>query len=262
MTHERLRPASASAPAFVLAAAALSLAACSAEVTPAVVAGVDSCANCNMVIDNVNQAAGWIEDREFVTFDSPGCLLARYETLRKEGEPLPETEGVFFADFQDGFFHPAAMVTFLLTSHRPTVMGSGTLAFGSQAAAEQVREHDDEVVTDWVGYRTARGTPDREVEVSFGPDGMVPDRVEIDKGDLVAWTAHNAAEDGELALAIKGYPELEPVRIAAGEEPVSFRLLASRPGSGFPVVESGSGEVLGVVVVRGPHTADEEAEGM
>ena len=260
MTDERRRPASASVLALVLAAAALSLTACSAEVTPAVVAGVDSCAHCNMVIDNVNQAAGWIGDREFVTFDSPGCLLAHHEQLRRSGEPVPEE--VFFADYQSGFFHPAAMVTFLLTDHQPSVMGSGALAFGSEAAAEQVREHDDEVLTDWIGYRTARGTPDREVEVSFGPDGMVPNRVEVDKGELVEWTARSAAEEGELALAIKGYPELEPVRVAAGQDPVSFRLLASRPGSGFPVIESGSGEVLGVLVVRGPHTADEEAEGM
>jgi hypothetical protein len=153
-------------------------------------------------------------------------------------------------------------VTFLLTSHQPTVMGSGAIAFGSEAAARQVREHDDETITDWTGYRTARGTPDREVEVTFGPAGMLPDRVELEKGELVVWTARNAAEDGELALAIKGYPELEPVRVAAGEGPVSFRLLASRPGSGFPVVESVSGEVLGMVVVRGPHTADEAQEGM
>ena len=62
-------------------------------------------------------------------------------------------------------------MTFLLTSHRPTVMGSGVLCFGDPAAAEAAREHDDEIVTDWLGYRTARGAPDREVEVSFGPDG-------------------------------------------------------------------------------------------
>ena len=245
---------------LTLGVSVVALAGCSREVTPAVVAGVDSCANCNMVIDEVNQAAGWIQDGQFVTFDSPGCLLARYEALRKSGEPLPEE--LFFADYQNSFFHPAAVVAFLLTSHRPTVMGSGALAFGDPAAAEAVHEHDDEIVTNWVGYRTARGVPDREVEVSFGPHGMVPDRVEVKKGELVAWKARSAAEVGELVVAIRGYPELDPVGVVAGEEPVSFRLLASRPGSGFPVVDTGTDEVLGVVVVRGAHTADEEAEGM
>jgi hypothetical protein len=141
-------------------------------------------------------------------------------------------------------------------------MGSGALAFGSRSAAEAAHEHEDEVVTDWIGYRTARGTPDREVEVSFGPEGMVPDRVEVEKGELVVWKVSNTAEGEERTLSIRGYPELEAVRIPAGEEPVSFRLLASRPGSGFPIVEAGADEALGVLVVRGPHTADEEAGGM
>ena len=109
---------------------------CAGWITPEVVAGVDSCANCNMVIDEVNQAAGWIQGREFVTFDSPGCLLARYEVLRKGGEPLPEA--LYFADYQDGSFHSAATATFLLTSHRPTVMGSGALTFSSRGRASRV----------------------------------------------------------------------------------------------------------------------------
>jgi len=79
---------------------------------------------------------------------------------------------------------------------------------------------------------------------------------------VVAWTARSTAEGGERVLAIKGYPELEPVEVPPGAEPVSFRLLASRPGAGFPIVDTGTDEVLGVLVVRGPHTADEEAEGM
>ena len=262
MTHEMRRPTRASVPGLVLGLAALSLAACSGEVIPAVTAGVDSCANCNMVIDEVNQAAGWIQDGEFVTFDSPGCLLARYDTLRKNGEPLPEADALYFADYRNGLFHPAAMATFLMTSHRPTVMGSGALVFDSEASAEEFREHDDETVTDWIGYRTARGTPDRAVELTLGPDGLSPERIEVEMGELVVWTVRNASEDDERVIAIKGYPELDPVRVAAVEEPTSFRLLATRPGAGFPIVEAGTDEALGMLVVRGPHTADEAAEGM
>jgi hypothetical protein len=221
---------------------------------------MDACANCNMVITDVNQAAGWIEDGEFVPFDSPGCLLARYETLRHSGEPLPED--LFFADYQNSFFHPAAAVSFLLSSHRNTVMGSGALAFESRAAAEAALEHEDERITDWIGYRTARGKPDREVEVTLGPDGLSPERVEVKKDELVVWTVSNTAEEGERTLSIKGYPELDPVAIVAGEEPTSFRLLASRPGAGFPIVEAGADEALGVLVVQGPHTAEEEAGGL
>jgi hypothetical protein len=255
MTRRDVRPAIVRVLAAVLGAAGLS--GCSGEVTPQVTAGVDACANCNMVIQEVNQAAGWIEDGEFVPFDSPGCLLARFETLRHSGEAPPED--LYFADLESGFFHPARAVTFLLTSHRHTVMNSGALVFGSRAAAERAREREDEMITDWTGYRTLRGTPDRQVEVILGPDGLTPDRIEVDKGELVLWTVESALDEGERSIAVKGYPDLDPVRVVAGEGPVSFRLLATRPGSGFPVVESGTEEVLGVMVVRGPHTADEQA---
>lgn len=242
--------------------AALLLTGCSREVVPSVMAGVDACAYCHMVIEQVNQASGYVRDRGFVTFDSPACLLARFEELRKAGEPLPKA--IFFADYSDGHFHRADTTTFLLTSHLPTVMEGEVLSFGNRADAERLREHDDEILTDWIGYRTARGEPDREVFVSLGPDGLSPDRIEVDKGELIAWTVTPTDTSGERALSIKikGYPELEAVRVGAGAEPSLFRLLASRPGAGFPIVEAATEEVLGVVVVRGAHTADEEAEGM
>jgi hypothetical protein len=83
--------------------------------------------------------------------------------------------------------------------------------------------------------------------------------VEVDKGELLSWTVRSALEEEDRALAVKGYPELEPVPVAAGES-ASFRLLALRPGSGFPIVEAGSSEAMGILVVRGAHTADEEAQ--
>jgi hypothetical protein len=245
------------APGILALLPCLILDGCSRGGTPEIRVGVDACAHCNMVIDDVKQAAGWVEDGEFVPFDSPACLLAHHEALRRKGEALPEQ--LYFADFESGFFHPAKAVTFLLTSHRSTSMSSGALAFGSRAAAEQARRDQDEVVTDWIGYRTARGTPDREVEVTLGPDALDPERVEVDKGELVSWTVRSALEAKGRTIAVKGYPEIEPVRVAAGES-ASFRLLARRPGSGFPVFDAETDEVLGVLVVHGAHTADEEAE--
>ena len=40
------------------------------------------------------------------------------------------------------------------------------------------RSHPDEVVTDWYGYRTERGTPEAVLEVVFGAEGMEPELVE------------------------------------------------------------------------------------
>ncbi len=159
MTHSLRRPPCASMLALVLGVAALSLTGCSGEVTPAVAAGVDSCANCNMVIDEVNQAAGWIQGREFVTFDSPGCLLARYEALRKGGEPLPE--GLYFADYQDGTFHTAATATFLLDE--PPAHGHGERG---PHLREQGRGGD--------GSRARRRDPHRLDRLSDGPGRAGP----------------------------------------------------------------------------------------
>jgi hypothetical protein len=242
--------------ALVLTLALASLVACSGEGVPGVTPGEDACAHCGMVITEANQAAGWLVDGEFVPFDSPGCLLGRHEALRKAGEPVPEE--LFFADYREALFHPANAITFLMTSHRPSVMGSGALAFSSREAAEAAREHEDEWLTDWTGYRTERGEPDRKVDVTLGLDGLAPRRVEVQQGELVAWTVRNTTEEGERTIAIEGYPELEPVRVPAGAEPATFRLLASRAGSGFPVVDTASDVALGSLVVAGVRTGDEE----
>ena len=66
------------------------IAGCGGEPTPEVVAGIDGCASCGMVIDRVNEAAGWIEGGDFVPFCSPGCLLAEHDALRKSGQAPPQ----------------------------------------------------------------------------------------------------------------------------------------------------------------------------
>ena len=103
-----------------------------------------------MVIDQVYQACGYVAEGEFVAFDSPGCLLRSYETVRKEGRNLPV--GIYFADYQDGSLNPAESVTFLLTEHLPTVMNSGVLCFRGLEAAKAASLHDHDVSGAWVGY--------------------------------------------------------------------------------------------------------------
>ncbi len=74
-------------------------------VTPEVAAGIDACHQCNMVIDQVNQACGFVDQGEFIPFDSPGCLLASCDERRKGGLRVPGA--IFFADYRDGTWHPA-----------------------------------------------------------------------------------------------------------------------------------------------------------
>jgi hypothetical protein len=240
------------ASAFVLAAG------CGGDATPEIAAGIDGCASCGMVIDRVNEAAGWIEGGEFVPFCSPGCLLAEHDAHRKSGQAPPAA--VFFADYRDGTFSPAAETALLLTDHVPTVMNARVICFNSVAAAEDMRQHDDEIVTDWMGYREHRGEPDTVIETVFGPGGMDPQVVTAAKGDIVLWRATGEALEEDLSWIIKGYPEVEPPIVAAAGDPTELRFMATRPGAGFPIEDPASGAALGMLKVSGAHTADEAAQ--
>ncbi len=149
---------------------------CAREPEIEIVEGLDVCRECNMVIDQVNQAAGLVSGGEFVTFDSPGCLLRFFESLPRKERPDPAD--IYFADYRDGTLHAAQRTTFLLTSHIPTVMNARVVVFSDPNGAMGARRHPDEVVTDWQGYRTERGTPDAVLEVVFGPEGMEPEVIQ------------------------------------------------------------------------------------
>jgi hypothetical protein len=233
------------------------VAGCSGEVKPEIVAGLDVCAECNMVIDRPGQACGFVDASEFVTFDSPLCLLRNYEERHHSGQPLPDE--LYFADNGDASLHAVEDVTFVLSDHVPTVMESGALCFASYETAEAAIHHEDERITDWEGYRLAHGTPDRVIQVRFDAAGLVPDLVESDKGELLLWMASSDGLDRDLVVSIKGYPEVGEITIPADGEPVVFRMKVDRPGMGFPVMEAGNDTPLGMLRVNGSHTADEEA---
>lgn len=241
----------------LVAAVTAGLAGCSGEVTPKVVAGVDACSECGMVIDQVNQACGYVVKGEFVTFDSPVCLLRGFESSRHEARPLPDV--IYFSDYHDASFHSVDQVAFLLTDHVPTVMGGRVVCFASHEAAGSMREHPGEIVTDWVGFRTARGEPDAVLEIAFGAYGMAPEVVDAAKGDLLVLRARVDGLDRDLAVAVKGYPEVATVTLPASGDTVEIRLLATRPGAGFPITDVDSDEALGRLRVSGAHTTDEEA---
>ena len=242
----------------VIASLCAVIAGCGGEPTPEVVAGIDGCASCGMVIDRVNEAAGWIEGGDFVPFCSPGCLLAEHDALRKSGQTPPEA--VVFADYRDGTFSPAAETAFLLTDHVPTVMNARVICFNSVVAAADMRQHDDEIVTDWTGYRVLRGEPDSVIETVFGPGGMDPEVVMANRGDIVLWRASGQALEEDLTWAIKGYPEIEPATVSATGAEMELRFMATRPGAGFPIEDVSGGQPLGMLKVSGAHTADEAAQ--
>jgi len=231
---------------------------CGGEPTPEIMSGVDGCSSCGMVIDKVNEAAGWVAGGDFVSFCSPGCLLAEHDVLRRSGQQTPAS--AFFADYRDGVFSPAVETAFLLTDHLPTVMNARVICFNSVVAAEEMRQYDDEIVTDWTGYRVLRGVPDRVIETTFGPARMDPEVVTANKGDIILWLVSGDALEEDLSWFIKGYPEVEPPLVTAAGGPTELRFMATRPGAGFPIERKSDGAPLGMLKVTGAHTADEAAQ--
>jgi hypothetical protein len=232
------------------------LGACSGEIRPEVAAGIDVCSSCNMVIDTLNQACGYIADGEFVSFDSPACLLRSHDDFRRRGVEPPSK--IYFADYQSSEFVPAETTVFLLTGHLPTVMGAGVLCFASMEGAEAVRSTSDEEITDWTGYRRLKGRPDIIVEAAITPTGLSPEIIEVAKGELVLFKIHGGELDEAIAMTIRGYPEIGEIVVVPSNEPTELRFFATRPGMGFPILAADE-QALGMIRVTGAHTADEEA---
>jgi hypothetical protein len=255
MTHNFLASLRAGVPVVITLILALS--ACSGEIRPKVVSGIDACAGCNMIIDRVNQACGHVAEGEFIPFDSPGCLLRSHDELRRQGAEIP-TE-IFFADYQSGEFLPVDETVFLLTENQPTVMGAGVLCFATLDAAEGVRTEADEVISDWTGYRRLRATPDAIIEATITSDGLFPEIIEVAKNDLVLFKLHGDELADAVTVVVRGYPEIGEIEVTPTDEPTVVRFFANRPGMGFPILGLND-DALGMIRVTGAHTADEAAQ--
>ncbi|NIM19376.1 MAG: hypothetical protein GTO51_03245 [Candidatus Latescibacteria bacterium] len=229
---------------------------CSADTQPKIAQGVDGCSSCGMIIDKINEASGYYLDKEFKPFCSVGCLLRSYEARRKQHQRLPDR--VYFADYLGGGFLPSDSTTFLLTKHIRTVMGWGIIGFADPDSASEHKQHDDEMIVDWVELRTVRGEPDRTISLVFTMSGMIPEVAEIEKGELIEWEIEGRQLEEDLLVQVRGYEELGEIVIPASGDIIRVRMLAVKPGAGFPLVRSGSEEVLGRIRVSGFHTPEEE----
>ena len=184
--------------------------------------------------------------------------MRSYESLRKKGDKLPGA--VYFADYRDGGFHPADSTAFVLTDRVSTVMNARVVCFGGDKAAEAFAERRNETVLTWKAFQLVRGTPDRRESIRVNPQGMRPESVEVKKGELVELELRGADLRRDLVLAVKGYDEIETIRLPPSGDVVSRRFWALRPGAGFPVVNLDTGTPVGMIRVSGAHTEDEAAQ--
>jgi len=229
---------------------------CVPDSEPDIAVGMDACASCGMVIPEANQACAFTVDRDTHTFCSSGCLVKEYEARRQAGMPPPDA--LFFADYETGVLIRENVATFLLTNRVPTVMRWGILNFADHERAAAFQEAG-EILVDWPGLRSVRGEVDRVLEVILTPSGLVPEVLELDKGQLVEWTIRGQSLLEDTTIALRGYEDLGEIVVPASGVAVTTRLLTVRPGEGFPIVRVDDGAVLGQVRIRGAHTADEAA---
>jgi hypothetical protein len=209
-----------------------------------------------MVITQTNQACGYFHGRDFVTFCSPACLLSEYENIRKE--KIVDKGHIYFTDYENKQFIRSDSTFFLFTNSIVTVMNSGVLTFRSEEKAQLLMKQSDEFVTNWIIYQALAGTPDKIIKVKFNNELMTPDVFIMNKNEFVQLDIENSDQLNEKILFIKGYEEIGTFRFMKDNPFLTIRLIADKPGSGFPIMMEGIEQPVGMIKVQGAHTMDEE----
>ena len=229
---------------------------CQKEQRPQILANVDACTHCNMMISKLNQACGYFFSGEFIPFDSPVCLMHEFDVLRKKDNiALPS---VYFADFCDSKFISAESTYFLFTKHIPTVMNAGIICFADKDSAIQYQKHQNEKIVEWKMFQAISCSPDTNISAILSLQGLDPQTVLLKKNQLVEWTFTGKGLKTQVDLILKGYEEFGSISITADGKPVKYKILASRPGTGFAFFTNDGATPFGMVKISGAHTKDEE----
>lgn len=98
--------------------------------TPRLAAGRTTCERCGMIVGEARFAGGWVaEDGSSVLFDDTGELLVALASQ-------PERKATAWAgDFESGRWTRVSEAAFVRVPGFATPMGTGVIAFASEAAA-------------------------------------------------------------------------------------------------------------------------------
>jgi hypothetical protein len=229
---------------------------CKSEYKPEIVAGIDECNHCKMVITQTNQACGFYHDNNFKTFCSPSCLLSSYEKLKKDN--IIKDSNIFFTDYETKHFVRSDSTFFLFTKSRPTVMNSGILCFASAKRVESFKNQPEEIITDWKKYQVLAGSPDKIMEIKLSGNKLEPAIVVCNKNEIIHLEIKKNDQIRYQFIFIRGYEEMGKFKFPEGESLLTIKLMADKPGSGFPIIMDGIDQPIGMLKVLGAHTMDEE----
>ena len=230
---------------------------CKAEKKPQIHSGIDDCKHCKMVISQTNQACGFFLDNNFVTFCSPPCLLSEFEYQKKDKRINPNH--VFFTDYESKKFVRSDSSYFLFTNSIPTVMNSGVICFRSMENAENLKSNQHDIVTDWKKYQIIVGTPDKIIRLKFSKNYLEPNVLVFNKNEIIHVEIENLDQHIKPNISIKGYEDIGNFTFLEDDSILTIKILADKPGSGFPIMMEGVDQPIGMIKVKGPHTLDEEA---
>jgi len=229
---------------------------CKSEQIPEIHSGIDDCKHCKMVISQTNQACGFFQDKNFVTFCSPACLLSEFEYLKKEKKI--NVNHIFFTDYESKIFVRSDSTYFLFTNSIPTVMNSGVLCFRSIENAKSLKNHPKDTVTDWREYRIMEGTPDKIIRLKLSNNSLEPGVLVFNKNEIIHIEIENVDHQVNPNISIKGYENIGNFTFPEGESILTIKMLTDKPGSGFPIMMEGIEQPIGMLKITGAHTMDEE----
>jgi hypothetical protein len=137
-------------------------------------------------------------------------------------------------------------------------MNSGVLCFNNLGRAEHFLKNPQEHVVNWIDYQLKYGIPDKVINVTVAANKLSPEVIVLKKNELVELLFHNEDGNRKYVFFIKGYDELGEIKLDPTIDSLAFRMLANKPGAGFPIINAIDTELMGMIKVMGAHTADED----
>ncbi len=214
--------------------------------------GIDNCQSCNMVIDQPKEAAGIMAGGEFYPFCNPICMIHEVNRLKVN---RVKADKIYLSDYEAGGLIPAAGSTFFV-GRIQTVMNYGVVAFADRVVAESLAKSYSGELFSYNEFRSRFENPNKIYTLEIAADGISPAKILADKNDVILLKLnYNLDRDDELI--IRGYQHIKPVKLVLGESPVELKLVADKPGAGFPMELRSHSGISGRLVVQGAHTTEE-----
>ena len=137
-------------------------------------------------------------------------------------------------------------------------MNSGVLCFKYSNQAEVLKSQSDELITNWKKYQVLTGTPDKIIKIKLSNNLMDPGILVFNKNEIIQLEFEIIGQFNAVQISIKGYEDVGKLIFPKGESTMTIKMIADKPGAGFPILMDGNDQPIGMIKVLGAHTMDEE----